>query len=260
MREHGNTLKKSRCESLRLLLENQKLKSLEQTEKQEAKSLAKSCSITTRFSRMVLRCANNGEFQFDFIGDTPKSCFVFVIQWKPRLECRCSSNPTIFSSDGLLRAQTLSPAASYLEYRFQELCKDANRTDLETATAIAPLLQRMTCDFTRVDVVARELSSVKRTYKAALVPTASRKTFRVEVDFSHANGGAAVRATFEISESYPNGPMETNLDVFSESLDSKLLCSYLIKRAKPGIGYLTRTCACLAALIRSETPNRKQTA
>lgn len=257
--KHRDTLKNLRLESLRNLLESQKLKPLDQTKRREAGSLAKSFSIAKRFSRMSLRCASDSEFHFEFIGDTPKSCFVFDMQWKSRLECRCSSNPTLFSNDGLLKAHTLSSAASYLESRFQDLCKVANRTDLKAPRDIAPLLQRMACDFTRVDVVARELSSVKRTYKAALVPSASPSTFRVQVDFSYANGVAALRATFEISESYPNGPMETNLDVFSESLDSKLLCSYLIKRAKPGIGYLSRTCACLTALVRSETPNRKQT-
>ena len=236
-----------------LVRANERLYSRDSELSRSAESKATSYSILKGLQHVQMQALNKRSIVFNFVGSCPTSCVVIEFMRAPVFECRASLKPDLFLSHHLIRAEKVSPVASFLRTRFGAFCTNVSNTKISGVKDIGPLLQKMECTLSGIDAVGLELASLKRNYKSSLVATAmSSGDFRFEVEF-HAKGVAVMRAFFTISETYPHVPMDTSFDVFVDGLDIPFLFRLLAKNAKPGFGYLTRTVSYIHGFVATNS-------
>ena len=104
----------------------------------------------------------------------------------------------------------------------------------------------------RLQLIGREISKLLRRFTGKLTWSEDVSLLHLSLLFlqrKNACKGDLV-ASFHLDLSYPFSPLEVDLtgDINTEELEQ-----HLIKNAKPGIGYLTRSCDVISAFLRSHT-------
>jgi hypothetical protein len=122
---------------------------------------------------------------------------------------------------------------------------------LTSGRQIRPVIQQLEFKLGRLEATAREISILQTRLKA-----------QFEEDFSSQNGVHVFTATFTrasmklrasigINSSYPFTPLDICLDPLAGAVDIEGIQRQLIKNAKPGFGYLSRTCDVISASLKN---------
>lgn len=138
---------------------------------------------------------------------------------------------------------------TFLEQQAASLCAMTCNEQLDSPLEIGPFLRRLEWLLGRMEYTASELAMIQHRYKATL-SCGSSSPPRLEVEFPSSAGTAKLLATFELSDAYPFSPLSVCLDTFEAQVDAQAIQKLLIKNAKPGFGYLSRTCDVIAAYLR----------
>lgn len=194
------------------------------------------------------------QLSFQYIGLCPKSCIAMSFQissLKP-VKCVATVESKLFQNHGSLSAKQLGSVSSFIQARVNALCDAACQQQLQSPHEISSLLRSLDWELGRLEHTASELAQLKRRYQAYLTPAQlpNSSHFQLEIEFAGQSRSAKLRATFEISEDYPFSPLNVCLDTFDEQVDVEAIRKLLIKNAKPGYGYLSRTCDVIAAFLQ----------
>jgi hypothetical protein len=235
--------------SLRLTLK-QKMASLEP----KAEALARKYTSLKGLHMWKAAKLNNGELSFHFIGPSPETCvhLLFKVSGSSSVACNAYIDPSIY---GRYKEEWASRrfrvVTSFLEARTLALCKEVSSKALLGASHIPDVLRDFEWQLGRLEYTASELTMLHRRYKAILAPSqiAGSSNFQMEVDFSSRSDSAKLSATFELPRAYPFAPLNVLLDTFEGRVDVEGLRRLLMKNAKPGFGYLSRTCDVIAAYV-----------
>lgn len=196
---------------------------------------------------------NGSELSFHYIGPCPKACIAlsFKMASPASVKCIATVQPKLFQNHGSLRVKQLATAFLFLQNRVAALCDAVCQQHLHSRHEIGPLLRRLEWQLGRLERTTVELTMLKRRYHASLTPVqlAGSSIFQLDIRFFGQSDVEKLRATFEISEAYPFCPLNVCLDTFEEQLDVEAMRKLLIKNAKPGFGYLLRTCDVIAAFL-----------
>jgi hypothetical protein len=132
------------------------------------------------------------------------------------------------------------------------LIDSVNNKILASGRSIGEMLQRLEMLHGRLEMTANELFALQKRYGTMLEVDAvgSKSDFLLSVNFTSLRGSMAMQATFELNTLYPFAPLNVSLDDRGGKVDVDLLRRQLVKNAKPGFGYLSRTCDTISAFLR----------
>ena len=193
------------------------------------------------------------ELSFQFVGPTPQSSIEVSFQRSSKgMVCTARVDPHIFHSEEPRMFTRFRSVSGFLETRTASLTREIVGSAIASAIQIGECLQFIELQLGRLVQTAAELTMLYRRYNAILTPSQipNSSNFQVEVDFNSQNSSAKLSATFELSEAYPFAPLNVRLDTMEGEVDVDGLRKVLIKNAKPGFGYLSRTCDVITAFLR----------
>lgn len=191
---------------------------------------------------------NDSELSFHYLGQNPASCVAvsFAIL-STRVLCQVKPCPEIFSK--CASGRPTKADAQYLKVAIADLCSGAARQIISSPTEIGSMLQLLEWKIGRLEQTAVELAMLRRRYNAQLQrPSSAGNYVQLEVEFVGKSN--KLLAYFEISPSYPFSAVSIGMDLLEGTVDMEDIQKQLIKHAKPGFGYLSRTCDVVAAYVR----------
>jgi len=192
---------------------------------------------------------NDQELSFHYIGSCPKACLVlsFPLIDPNHVALKASIKPELFLQHGTKSFKRPPTVASFLQHQVSNLCNRTNQHLLDSPKQIGSLLRTLEWQLGRMEHTASELASLIRRYHAVLQLSDDSSVVQLEVEFAGRSGSKMLRAIFDITDAYPFAPLSVCLDTFEEKVDVESMRKMLIKNAKPGCGYLSRTCGVIEA-------------
>jgi len=193
------------------------------------------------------------ELSFHYIGPCPKACIAvaFPMSNPSSVTCSATVQPKLFRGSGAQSSKFPLAVTGFLQRQATIICQSNNKIRLCSPKLIGQFLQQLEWQLGRTERTASELAALIRRYRAVLQLSDDSSTVQLEVEFAGRNGSSKLRAVFDITDNYPFAPLNVCLDTFGEKVDVECMRKLLIKNAKPGFGYLSRTCAVVEAYIES---------
>lgn len=218
-------------------------------------SIEKTSRTLKGFSRWRPMKMASDMMSFCFVSHVPCGCvqISFAILDSGRIECRAFTDAGVHPRfQGTRPSCRFHVVENYIALGTKRLCEEYSKKELINTGEIRTCLQRLEWRLGRLEQTASELVMLHRRYRAILTPciASGSSTFQLVVDFSSNSSCEKLSATFELSQAYPYAPLNVCLDTFAGSTDVEGLQRILIKNAKPGFGYLSRTCAMIAAFMK----------
>ena len=192
------------------------------------------------------------ELSFHYIGPCPKACVAlsFQVSASNNVECSVSIQPKLFHQHRARGAKRPPTMPSFLQRQVATLCDSISQHRVDSTKHIGSFLRQLEWKLGRMECTASELATLIKRYQAVLQLSEDSSTVQLEVEFAGHSGSKKLRATFDITDAYPFAPLNVRLDTFEEKVDVETMRKFLIKNAKPGFGYLSRTCDCIAAFTK----------
>jgi len=220
--------------------------------KDTAKSKAKAFHLVKGMHKWKPLFLSTDSLSFEVVGPTPSSCIQVEFKVAPSGEVsgKAFCEESIFGKHKKGRSgRKFRAVEAYIAHRVQTL---VNRVGtLTSVKEIGGLLRGMEQAIGRLEHTCSELVLLHRRYNAMLVVDLAEDSqgVQVEVDFGGSGDDAKVFAAFLLTDSYPFAPLDVRLDVNEEGIDVEDLRRRLMKGAKPGFGYLSRTCDVISAFV-----------
>lgn len=193
----------------------------------------------------MARTMTSTEMTFSYIGPCPKACVTvsFALSGTSSAPCMASVDPLAFPKHKSRNGGKLKSVMPLLVSRTSLLCEKMSHEKVDP-TQIGAFLRRNGWDLCRIELTASELALLQRRYRATLSSNLSGEghTYVLEVDFQSRTTSRKIRGSFIISEAYPFDALNTQLDLLEGETLLDELQQLLVKNAKPGFGYLSRTC------------------
>lgn len=194
------------------------------------------------------------ELSFHYFGLSPMACIAvaFPMSNLSRVTCSVTVQPKPYRGRGAeIPASKFPPAvAAFLQREATIVCHSSDKIRLASPKVIGNFLQQLEWKLGRTERTASELAALIRRYRAVLQIADDSTTVQLEVEFAGRNDSSKLRAVFDITDNYPFAPLNVCMDTFGEKVDVESMRKLLIKNAKPGFGYLMRTCAVIEAYIQ----------
>jgi hypothetical protein len=193
------------------------------------------------------------ELSFVYLGPSSK-CYAtlsFRLHSDSSIVCDASIEQNLFHLHRYRLSKATGVVASFLHLRFKSLCADFSQKQLTNPQQIGDCLRLWEWAAARIEMTALEFATLKSRYNADVTLTRDGELpYRciLIVDFYGSNSeDTALRASFEVGREYPFSPLQVQLDTFENHINIDAVRKLLIRNAKPGFGYLSRTCDVLAA-------------
>lgn len=217
-----------------------------------AENLARKYSYAKGLHRWKAPVISESELSFHYIGPTTDACVVltFTVSKLGDVKCMAKSfNAITGSCPGSLQCLRVPLLTPFFKGRTAALCNEWSGKVLSDTSQICEVLRHFQWQMGRLEQTAMELLVLRRRHGAILTSSSDYfPTFKVEVDFS--GTPAKLSASFELTAEYPFAPLNVILNTFEGSVDIEKIRTLLIKNAKPGFGYLSRTCDVISASVR----------
>ena len=196
--------------------------------------------------KLRLLSLQQSEVSFYFAAPVPSACILikFKASDSNSLVCEATLDENIASR---CTGRPTKWAASFYNSRIQELCANSSLQSVANPCDMWDSLRQFEWTIGRIEDTAAELTMLQRRYKAAL--SCANDLVKLDVEFTSSRELAKVVATFEITEAYPFSPVHMGFDVYDGDVDLGTLREIVITNAKPGYGYLSRTCDVIAAFL-----------
>jgi hypothetical protein len=203
-----------------------------------------------KFKPLILK---ETEFSFVYQGMSPKSCVVlsFHISLPTYLSCEVKTDPKLFENHGTLEANKLATVSSFLQFRIADFCEKVQKLHLLSPADIPSHLRRLEWVLGRLETTAFEIASLKDRYRnnVSLTRVADTPTFQLKLGLRSQPGLVRLETTLDITETYPFSPLNVCLDAYDQNVNVEALQALMVKKAKPGFGYLSRICDILTASL-----------
>lgn len=195
---------------------------------------------------------NEQELSFHYIGPAPKACMTVSFQISPSksVKCTASVQPKLFHQHRARGSKRSPTMPSFLQRQVAAFCHSIEQQQLDSPKQIGSFLRQLEWQLGRMEHTASELATLIRRYQAVLQLSDDSSTVQLEVEFAGGSGSKKLRAIFDITDAYPYAPLNVCLDTFEEKVDVESMRKLLLKNAKPGFGYLSRTFDVIAAYTK----------
>jgi hypothetical protein len=225
-----------------------------ETIQRDARALSRKYKTTKGLHKWVPVNLTEDHISFHYVGPSPESSV--ELSFHPSslegVTCIAHVDKGIFQAYSSRLPSRVRIVSSFLQTRTASLTDEISSKTLSSPHQIGGVLRHFELLMGRHAQTASELVVLHRRYNAILAPSqiARSPNFQVEVDFSSSSRSAKLSVAFELSDAYPFAPLNVCLDTFEGTVDVDELRRLLIKNAKPGFGYLSRTCDVIAAYLR----------
>lgn len=198
--------------------------------------------------------AEESLLQIALIGPCPKACIRLSFILGGKVHCQAQVDPTLFCRRGnFLNQKHIGVLLPLIESRTEHLCGMISSTVLDSPKQIKVFLRHVALIVNRLDRTVTELCALRRRYNAVIERIPGSSDFQVEIDFVDSSGDAKLRGTFELGTSYPFAPVAVQFDILQEddkNTNMDDIRRKVIKNAKPGFGYLSRTVDVVLACLQ----------
>lgn len=152
-----------------------------------------------------------------------------------KVVCKTSDASSSRGSDK--KPRFTSSVKNFLIQRTQGLRKKLEATKLDSAAEISSAVVETEWYLERLWAIGKEISTLELRQSGKLAKSPETNGYEFILSKSNAKG-EKIEALFEIGESYP---FVLNINLSGEIANMDSLESHLVKNAKPGFGYLTRS-------------------
>lgn len=227
----------------------------------EAVRVEKKWTMMKRISVWDLSEVNQQRTSLSYIGTCSEACATvsFFVNNTGALVCESAVCPSLYNNT---HGRRNLPAAKCWQAQNESLCAAMTVSGQPMASFLKRKLRSNAWTRCRLEAICYELKLLHRRYDAS-IETINRqngfKSFAVQVRFSRFGSQLELLSSFELTNAYPFGSLNTkikqlnvaqsstaheiNLDAFQE---------VLAKNARPGFCYLSRTVAVLSAYFHQE--------
>ena len=143
----------------------------------------------------------------------------------------------------------LSPGIKdFWSTQMNSFCDEIKMADLTSMVDIKENLNILEWKIGRLNDVVRELKWMEKTHLSEVI--IKNKVFLVSLQISNNETTKRLGLEFEIKTSYPFTPMDITFNDLLGKIDIDSLKRQLLKTAKPGFGYMSRTCGIISAYLQ----------
>lgn len=195
---------------------------------------------------------SESSFLFHFLGLVPNACVSIKFDTSGRqqgIQCRLSIDPRLFRRRKNTPMKLSGRSTDYLEREVRRIVVTASGERIDDTSQIGPQLQKLDWILGRIESTAIELTKLEQQTMMNMF-VENDKMF-VTVELEENRRGRSLCGQFELTSSYPFAPLNVTIDVMEGDINVRSLQKRLIKNAKPGFGYLTRTCECIKTFLDS---------
>ena len=189
-----------------------------------------------------------------FIGASPKTCIKICFSFSKTgaVTCQANVDPSFFKQRRGKKLKLTTLITEFLVANVETLIESVSNTKLKRGCEILGFLQQVEVLHGRLEMTAAEMIGLQKRYDTLLEadPIGRKYDFLLSVDFKSLSDSTALRATFELNASYPFAPLNVSLDDHECKVNVESMRRQLVKNAKPGFGYLSRTCDTISAFLR----------
>lgn len=251
-----NTKKALAARVLVAVKERNRLSDAEETARTGAESTGKKWGILKGLAPWEPRVCTRDCLSLAYVGPCPAASVSVSIQLANGKFTSCLSkiDPSVFPKNRPRNTEKYKSIMKYLQSRTQRVCDKVSACKVDKLSEVGEMLRGASWELHRIEMTSDEIHKLHRRYNAVLTlpdqyPGDPTSLFEVRVPFGNASShnGSKLDAIFEISESYPFCPMDMRLDVLEGDVDVDIVQENVVKTAKPGFGYLARTCDVIAA-------------
>lgn len=189
-----------------------------------------------------------------FIGASPKTCIKLCFSFATSgvVTCQANVDPSFIKQRKGKKLKLTPLITEYVVANIEALVESVSITKLRRGSDIVGFLQQVEMIHGRLEMTASEMFGLQKRYGTLLEadPVGKKSDFLLSVDFKSLSDSTTLRATFELNTSYPFAPLNVSLDDREGKVDVESMRRQLVKNAKPGFGYLSRTCDTISAFLR----------
>lgn len=190
-----------------------------------------------------------------FIGASSKTCIrvSFSFAKSGAVTCKADVDSFFFKQRRGKKIKLTALITEFVVANVDALVEYINKTQLKHGSEVMKFLHQVELIHGRIESTASEMFGIQKRYGTLLEadPVGKKTDFLLSVDFtSQSDVSTALRATFELNASYPFAPLNVSLDDREGKVNVESMRRQLVKNAKPGFWYLSRTCDTIAAFLR----------
>ena len=143
----------------------------------------------------------------------------------------------------------LSPGIrGFSNAQLNSYCDEIKKADLTSMGDIKAKLNVLEWKIGRLNDIVRELKWLEKTHFSEVMN--KNEVFLVSLQISNHDRTKILGMEFEINTSYPFTPMEITFNHLLGNIEIDSLKRQLLKTAKPGFGYMSRTCGIISSYLQ----------
>lgn len=174
----------------------------------------------------------------EFNGDMPELSFYLSFNLRQNGEVICKASDLTSVVQSKKQTKYTTNVKSFFTQKVSNLRKNLSKRPLAGLSEICALIHHVDWYLGRLHLIGKELSLLEARYDGVLEKTSNSELFRFQISVLNNASGKVLNTIFELGDSYP-----FSFDIIiSGDVDIIGLEKHLTKNAKPGYGYLSRTC------------------
>mmetsp|Transcript_7710 Transcript_7710/g.14536 ORF Transcript_7710/g.14536 Transcript_7710/m.14536 type:complete len:2032 (+) Transcript_7710:158-6253(+) len=174
----------------------------------------------------------------EFIGDSSELSLYLSFNLLQNGEVICKVRDMMSTVQSTKRTKYTSNVKAFFSHQVWNLRKSLSKRPLAGISEICSIMHHVDWYLGRLQIIGTELSMLEARYDGLLKRASSSDIFHFELSIINNASGKVLNTIFEIGETYPFASEA----IISGDEDIIGLETHLTKNAKPGYGYLSRTC------------------
>lgn len=187
--------------------------------------------------------ANETNIAVQFIGIVPEISFRLDFDVSSAGTVTCQTSPLTSDATQKKQPRHTSNTILCLKERWLALQKDLSASSLKSPSEICSVIHHIEWYLGRLDIVGKELSILEVRHNGHLKKSPDNDNYHLELSVLNKARNTIVETVFEFGDTYP---FVMDVDI-SGDVNIISLENHLTKTAKPGFGYMSRSCDVIAA-------------
>jgi len=187
--------------------------------------------------------ANETNIAVQFIGIVPEISFRLDFDVSSAGTVTCQTSPLTSDATQKKQARHTSNTIVFLKERWLALQKNLSASSLKSPSEISSVIHHIEWYLGRLDIVGKELSILEVRHNGHLKKSPDNDNYHLELSVLNKARNTIVETVFEFGDTYP---FLMDVDI-SGDVNIISLENHLTKTAKPGFGYMSRSCDVIAA-------------
>ena len=187
--------------------------------------------------------ADESNIAIQFNGNVPEMKFRLDFDFSSSGKVTCQTSPVPGNATQEKYVRYTFGTNTFLKERVLALQKHISASSLQSPSEIWSVIHHIEWYLGRLDIVGKELSILEVRHNGNLKKSPCSDKYHLELSVLNKARRTIVETIFEFGDSYP---FAMDVDI-SGDVNIVSLENHLTKNAKPGFGYMSRSCDAIAA-------------